>query len=135
MTAYISCATLNIINTVNTDGFGLKMKQSVYLQIKEDIIRKIELGLLRENERLPSCREKALTLGINPNTVQRAYSELEESGYIFTIPKKGVYVSPRSKRSTAELIAKQKLEEMKSAGLTRKQLDKILDEIYGDKYD
>lgn len=111
------------------------MKQSVYLQIKEDVIKKIELGLLRENERLPSCREKALTLGINPNTVQRAYAELEEAGYIYTVPKKGVYVSPRANKSAVGVIAKQKLEELKSAGLTRKKLEKILDEIYGDKYD
>lgn len=108
------------------------MKQSVYLQIKEDVKRQIELGLLRENERLPSCREKAFALGINPNTVQRAYTELEEDGYIYTVPKKGVYVSARDKSSSAEIIAKQKLEELKSAGLTRKKLNEILDEIYGE---
>ena len=111
------------------------MKQSVYLQIKEDVKRKIELGLLRENERLPSCREKALQLGVNPNTVQRAYTELEEDGYIYTVPKKGVYVSAMDKKSSALLVAKQKLEELKAAGLSRKKLDEILDEIYGEKYD
>ena len=109
------------------------MKQSVYLQIKEDVIRKIQLGLLRENERLPSCRETALTLGVNPNTVQRAYAELEEAGYIYTLPKKGVYVAPRDKKSSVETVARQKLEELKSAGLTRKKIEEILDEIYGDK--
>ena len=51
-------------------------KLSVYLQIVEDIKRKIEIGLMREGDRLSSCREFALKLGINPNTVQRAYSTL-----------------------------------------------------------
>lgn len=107
-------------------------KQSVYLQIVEDIKRKIELGLLTEGEKLPSCRELALSLGINPNTVQRAYSELEESGYIYTQPKKGVYVSPRNAESGAEKIAREKLEELKKAGISRERLIEMLNEIFGE---
>lgn len=109
------------------------VKQSVYIQIIDDVKRKIELGLLQEGERLPSCRELALKLGINPNTVQRAYTELEEQGYIYTLPKKGVYVSPSDKKNYAERIAKEKLEELKSAGITREQLERMIDEIYGGK--
>lgn len=109
----------------------INSKQSVYLQIVEDVKRRIELGLLVENEKLPSCREFAMQKGINPNTVQRAYTALEEDGYIFTVPKKGVYVCARNK-GRVEIIAKQKITELKQAGVERHALQKIIDEVYGD---
>ena len=109
-------------------------KQSVYLQIADDFKRRIDLGLLREGERLASCRELAFKLGINPNTVQRAYSALEEQGYIYTIPKKGIYVSERNGNSV-EKTANEKIAELYQAGLPRETLLTIIDEIYGEKYD
>ncbi len=110
-------------------------KQSVYLQIADDFKRRIDLGLLREGERLASCRELALKLGINPNTVQRAYSALEEQGYIYTIPKKGIYVSQRNGIKPVEKTAKEKIAELYQAGLPRETLLTIINEIYGEKYD
>ena len=106
-------------------------KLSVYLQIVEDIKRKIEIGLLRGGDKLASCREFALKLGINPNTVQRAYSTLEEEGYIYTVPKKGVYVAQRNKTVEIESVAEEKLAELKDGGLTKQQILKIIDKIYG----
>lgn len=111
----------------------MQSKQSVYLRIVSDTARKIELGLLQENERLPSCRELAFNLGINPNTVQRAYSTLEESGYIYTQPKKGVYVAPRKSKNTADIVAKEKLTELKDAGISKERVMKLIDEIWNDK--
>ena len=111
------------------------VKQSVYLQIVSDVQRKIELGLLGGGERLPSCREYGIKMGINPNTVQRAYSALEEHGYIYTVPKKGVYVSPLGGADNAEHIAKEKLTELKTAGLPRERLIKLINEIYGESDD
>ncbi len=109
----------------------INSKQSVYLQIVEDVKRKIELGLLCENDKLPSCREFAMQKGINPNTVQRAYTALEEDGYIFTVPKKGVYVCARD-AVRVEIVAKQKITELKDAGVDMRALQKIIDEVYGD---
>ena len=108
------------------------VKQSVYLQIVSGIQRKIELGLLCADEKLPSCREYAIKMGINPNTVQRAYSVLEEQGYIYTVPKKGVYVSSLSGADKSEHIAREKLNELKDAGIPRKKLIGIINEIYGE---
>ena len=110
-------------------------KFNVYEKIVEDVKRKIELGLLREGDKLASCREYALLKGINPNTVQRAYSELEEAGFIYTIPKKGVYVAPVDKGLHLYEVAKEKLSELKASGLDREQLIKILNEIYGEEND
>lgn len=110
-------------------------KLNVYESIVNDVKRKISLGLLREGERLASCREYALLKGINPNTVQRAYSELESEGFIYTIPKKGVYVAPVDKGLQLKKVAKEKLSELKASGLNKEQLTEILDEIYGDNDD
>ena len=67
-------------------------KKSIYEEITDTYERYIRLGVLREGERLPSVRALAVKLWINPNTVERAYTELEARGLIRTIPKKGVYV-------------------------------------------
>jgi GntR family transcriptional regulator len=71
---------------------SLKGKGNVFEQIVDEYIRLISLGVILEGEKLPSCRNLAKELGINPNTVEKAYQMLEEKGYIHVIPKKGVYV-------------------------------------------
>ena len=107
-------------------------KTSVYLKIVEDIKRRVALGIVVQDERLPSCRELALELGVNPNTVQRAYSTLEEEGVIYTIPKKGVYVGG-GKAGDISKLAAEKIAELKAAGLTLEELEKIVMEVYGKK--
>ena len=65
----------------------------LYLQIVEGYKRLILSGVIAENERLPSVRELASTLAINPNTIQRAYRELEVEGYVGTSPGKGIFAT------------------------------------------
>lgn len=65
----------------------------IYVQIKEGLCRLILSGAMATGERLPSVRELASQLAINPNTIQRAYHELEDEGYIYTVPGKGCFVS------------------------------------------
>ena len=67
----------------------------LYEQIKESIIKLIMTKSLGENEQLPSVRELAVELAINSNTIQRAYRELENEGYIYKITGKGTFVSPQ----------------------------------------
>jgi GntR family transcriptional regulator len=50
-------------------------------------------GVLSGDEKLPSVRELATSLAINPNTIQRAYRELEQEGYVYTVPGKGSFVA------------------------------------------
>jgi len=57
----------------------------------EGFKRLILNGVIGENERLPSVRELASMLAINPNTIQRAYRELEVEGYVGTSPGKGIF--------------------------------------------
>lgn len=65
----------------------------IYRQIADQIRQAIAGGLLRPGDRLPSVRELAVSLTINPNTAARAYQELEKDGLIETARGKGVFVS------------------------------------------
>lgn len=66
----------------------------IYEQLKSQLRRMILSGVLATQEKLPSVRELAMELAINPNTIQRAYRELEAEGYIHTVAGKGSFVSP-----------------------------------------
>ena len=77
-----------------------------YEQVKQQIKGQVAQGRLKANAPLPSIRDLATQLIINPNTVARAYRELEKEGFITTKRGKGCYVSGDS----AEIVNKQKLE-------------------------
>ncbi len=64
----------------------------IYAQIFEGYRDQIASGILRPEEKLPSVRELATQLAINPNTIQRAYRQLEAEGWILTVPGKGCFV-------------------------------------------
>jgi GntR family transcriptional regulator len=68
----------------------------IYEQIKKEIKNRVSQGIFKANEPLPSIRELATQLLINPNTVARAYRELEQEGFIYTRKGKGCYVSDNS---------------------------------------
>ena len=78
-----------------------------YEQIKANIIKLITSGGLEANTKLPSVRELAAELAMNPNTVQRAYRELEAEGYIYKITGRGTFVTdeiPENSPKKAELL-------------------------------
>ena len=66
----------------------------IYEQIKDGLRKLIVTGALRPDEKLPSVRAMATDLAINPNTIQRAYGELESEGYIYSVPGKGSFAAP-----------------------------------------
>ena len=68
----------------------------IYEQLEEKLRRLILSGAIGEGERLPSVRELASQLAINPNTIQRAYRELEQNGFIFSVPGKGSFAGKLS---------------------------------------
>lgn len=65
----------------------------IYDQLVSGIVRLKMLGALKGGDALPSVRQMALKLGINPNTVQRAYTILEEKGVIYSVAGKGSFIS------------------------------------------
>lgn len=64
----------------------------IYSQITDGFRQQILAGVLQEGDKLPSVRELASQLAINPNTIQRAYRELENEGWIATVSGKGCFV-------------------------------------------
>ncbi len=64
----------------------------IYEQIADAFKRQIDAGILRPGDKLPSVRELSASLTINPNTIQRAYRELEHGGWIESAPGKGSFV-------------------------------------------
>lgn len=79
----------------------LEGKLPIYEQLCNGIIALISNEELKPDEKLPPVREVAKKLGVNPNTVQKAYSVLEQSGFIYSIPAKGSYVSSNDKATKA----------------------------------
>ena len=65
----------------------------IYGQIKDGLRRMIISGALEPGEKLPSVRSMAVDLAINPNTIQRAYAELEAEGFIYSVPGKGSFAA------------------------------------------
>jgi GntR family transcriptional regulator len=83
---------------------------AIYQQLIDQICAGIARGQLRPNERLPSVRELSQTLVVNPNTIARAYTELEREGVLYTRPGLGVFVAeapqPVAKRVRRERLLK-----------------------------
>ncbi len=71
----------------------VQSRKPIYEQLKEQILRLTMLGILSADEKLPSVRSLARDVGINPNTVQKAYQELEHDGIIYTVGGKGSFVA------------------------------------------
>ena len=70
----------------------------IYEQVKDDIRKLVISNAFLADEKLPSVRELASKNAINPNTIARAYRELEEEGYLYSLSGKGTFVSAEIKR-------------------------------------
>lgn len=111
-------------------------KKSIYEQIYDEVSRLIAAGILEPDEKLPTVRETAKAIGVNPNTVQRAYAMLEQNGLIYSVPAKGSYVS--SGGAAAKAVNREARDTLRTAmrkasdaGVTRKQAEEIMTEIWG----
>lgn len=71
----------------------VKSREPIYEQLCRSITRMAALGAFDGEQRLPSVRALAQALGINPNTVQKAYQQLERDGVLYSVPGKGSFVA------------------------------------------
>ena len=106
----------------------------IYLQIKEGLCRLILSGAVKTGERLPSVRELAGQLAINPNTIQRAYRELESDGFIYSVSGKGSFAAALQEVGAGRGSAKEKefraaAQELLRLGTPKGDLVAILDEL------
>lgn len=113
---------------------NFQSRTPVYQQLYDDVVRLASLGVLKSNTKLPSVRVLATELGINPNTVSKAYKMLEADGYIYSTVGRGSFVSDKLCQDEAEKIAAR--QELKSAlkkaykkGVTKEEIVNMIEQI------
>lgn len=113
----------------------LQSRTPIYLQLKDRIVELILLGEFQKDEQLPSVRSLARELGINPNTIQKAYQELEGQGIIYSVGGRGNFISaPESlstvKRQECAKTLRSSVGEAKMAGVPQLEVEQIVAEVY-----
>lgn len=115
-------------------------KRPIYEQIVDKMQILIANGALEPDEKMPSVRSLAVELSINPNTIQRAYSELERSGFIYSVKGRGNFVRAdehlKEKRQAKilESLRKQVIS-CREQGITREKILHCVDNVYQDGRD
>ncbi len=114
-------------------------ERPIYIQLVEKLRIEIVSGKLKIGERLPSVRELALTVRVNPNTMQKALSELEDEGLVYTERTNGKFVTDNIEliEKIKKELAKEKvsnfLNDMVDIGINYESTIKYLQEIGGNK--
>ncbi len=105
----------------------------IYAQIADAVREQVVSGVLQSGDRLDSVRELATVLAINPNTIQRAYRELEMQGWIATVPGKGCFVSgiPLGALSEQEKLMRElrrQIEKLLAMGVSKQAILEIVEQ-------
>jgi Predicted transcriptional regulators len=107
----------------------------IYLQIMNFVKKLIVRGILKPGDKIPSVRDMALFLGVNPNTVQKAYEELEREGTIFTKRGQGNFVNDdeniveRIKETMVKELVERYRKELEELGISKKEIFDLLKEM------
>lgn len=108
----------------------------IFEQLKAQILEFISLGILAPNDKLPSVRSLATELAINPNTVAKAYQELELQGYLYTVQGKGCFVADNHLEDVIQQVKlkefKESITDMKRHLIAKELLHEAVDEVYGE---
>lgn len=110
----------------------------IYEQIMESMRKLIISGAVAPDEKLPSVRELAQQLAINPNTIQRAYRELEAEGYIYSVPGKGNFAGAKSevysgrKKELLDTLS-EAVKELRYLGMSTDEIVKYISEGRNEK--
>ena len=106
----------------------------IYEQIKDGLRRMIVTGAMAQDEKLPSVRALATQLSINPNTIQRAYNELETEGYIYSVAGMGSFVSGTADADAARRASltgdlRKLMGELRYLGVTAEEAMTLIKEV------
>lgn len=112
-------------------------KRPIYEQVVEKLERLIVGGALEPDAKMPSVRSMGVELAVNPNTIQRAYNQLEQEGYLYTVSGRGSFVAPESEWRAGKKKKmldewRQVTERAKEAGLGAEELKAELDRVFGE---
>ena len=103
---------------------------NVFEQIVNYYRKYISLGLLVENDKMPSCRELAIKIGVNHKTVDKAYQQLVKEGLIYIVPKRGFYVKGRETKKENKMLTEVVLN-LKNQGIKKEEFLEVIENIYG----
>jgi len=111
-------------------------RMPVYEQITKQVEELVMIGAMKAGDKMPSVRQISVSLSINPNTVQKAYTELDRKGIIITVPGKGSFISDtalqilgESSRSRLEELSKL-IRELAYAGVTKEEIVRIVEDVF-----
>lgn len=114
----------------------------IFVQIMDEVRRGIVLGTLKADDPLPSVRQLAAQLRVNPNTVQQAYRELERDEVVYVRRGRGTFIAPRASRRSARErqrlasgVAERALQEAFRLGLDAEELIEAIRRLAGDKHE
>lgn len=110
----------------------------IYEQIVEGFRKLILSGALQEGDKLPSVRELSTQLAVNPNTIQRAYRELEAEGCVYAVPAKGIFARApgelrREKIDTLKRELRETAAQLRALGVTPEELRRELEGSTNDR--
>lgn len=120
----------------------LKSRKSIYEQIVDNIKELIITGMLKAEDKIPSVRELSKTLTVNPNTIQKAYRELEHQGFLYTVSGLGTFVAspadlPADERMIDEVKdrLRENIKELLFIGCSLDRIRRLLDELLEERSD
>lgn len=111
----------------------------VYEQLIDQIEKYILTGILAPGSQLPSVRNLSVELSVNPNTIQKAYSDLDSRKIIFSVPGKGCFVAENAVALLGEYSRKQlgeletMLAQLKLAGLSKAEIISVVEKIFDER--
>lgn len=123
---------------LNFELIEFNNKEPIYLQIVELIKKAVASGELGAGEKLPSVREMSAMIGVNPNTLQRSYAELERLGITYTKRGMGSFINESDgqidqlKQELVTELVKKFLNDMKAAGISKQEAIKMIEEMSED---
>ena len=118
----------------------LRSRTPIYEQIINNIKEQALSGALKPDEQIPSIRQLTREIGINPNTIHKAYAELERQGVIYSLAGRGAFISSQPEmQKLADAKREELLRDIENTLVSAKKLDveradveKIVDKVYND---
>ena len=118
----------------------LKSRVPIYEQLKTKTLELIVAGVLQQDSQLPSVRSLARDLGVNPNTIQKAYQDMEKEGIIYSVAGKGSFVNDiisvkEKEKNTAQENFVQAVQQLKRCGADKAQIMAWVEKLYTEEED
>lgn len=116
-------------------SINYQSREPIYEQLYNNVIKLIALGVLLPEQQLPPVRQLAIELGVNPNTVSKAYKNLEKDGVIYSVVGKGSFIMPNTAAADGKKIealnsVKQAIKSAMKIGIEKKEIMEIAENIY-----